>query len=180
MNNKIAEQNNTGEGIAPRVYVGTYGKYNSGSIAGKWLDLEDYADKEDFLKACAELHKGEHDPEFMFQDYEGIPQGMVSESHIDDELWEWIALDGDDRELVTVYQKNVDESGTIEQAREAFGGRYKDEADWAYEFLRDTGGLDGMPEHLQNYFDYEAYARDAGYNGMSFVKHEGETWVFNS
>ncbi|MDO8250269.1 MAG: antirestriction protein ArdA [Rhodoferax sp.] len=25
----------------PRVYVGTYAKYNEGSIEGGWLDLED-------------------------------------------------------------------------------------------------------------------------------------------
>lgn len=27
------------------VYVGTYGKYNNGSLFGAWLDLSDYADK---------------------------------------------------------------------------------------------------------------------------------------
>jgi hypothetical protein len=27
----------------PRIYVGTYAKYNAGSIAGAWLDLDDYA-----------------------------------------------------------------------------------------------------------------------------------------
>ncbi|MBQ6977044.1 MAG: antirestriction protein ArdA, partial [Paludibacteraceae bacterium] len=26
-----------------RCYVGTYGKYNGGSLAGGWLDLSDYA-----------------------------------------------------------------------------------------------------------------------------------------
>ena len=33
-----------------RVYVGTYGKYNNGSLFGAWLDLSDYSDKEDFTK----------------------------------------------------------------------------------------------------------------------------------
>lgn len=50
------------------VYCGTYGKYAAGSIDGKWLDLSNYADMDEFLEACAELHKDEHDPEFMFQD----------------------------------------------------------------------------------------------------------------
>jgi antirestriction protein len=48
-----------------RVYVGTYGKYNTGSIKGAWLNLADYADKEAFLTACTELHKDESDPELM-------------------------------------------------------------------------------------------------------------------
>ena len=51
------------------VYVGTYGKYNNGSLLGAWLDLSDYADKEEFYEACRELHKDEEDAEFMFQDY---------------------------------------------------------------------------------------------------------------
>lgn len=28
-----------------RVYVGTYNKYNNGSLFGKWLDLSDYSDQ---------------------------------------------------------------------------------------------------------------------------------------
>ena len=47
-----------------RVYVGTYGKYNNGSLFGAWLDLSDYADKEEFYEACRELHKDEEDAEF--------------------------------------------------------------------------------------------------------------------
>lgn len=52
------------------VYVGTYAKYNAGSIYGDWLMLSDYADIEDFYEACRELHADEEDPEFMFQDWE--------------------------------------------------------------------------------------------------------------
>ena len=59
-----------------RVYVGTYGKYNNGSLFGKWLDLSDYNTYGDFLKACKQLHKGERDPEFMIQDSEGFPDGL--------------------------------------------------------------------------------------------------------
>ena len=62
------------------VYVGTYGKYNNGSLFGAWLDLSDYADKEEFYEACRELHKDEEDAEFMFQDYENIPENLISES----------------------------------------------------------------------------------------------------
>ena len=35
-----------------RVYVGTYNKYNNGSLFGKWLDLSDYSDKDEFMEAC--------------------------------------------------------------------------------------------------------------------------------
>ena len=41
------------------VYVGTYAKYNDGSIFGKWLKLSDYADRKEFYEACAQLHSDE-------------------------------------------------------------------------------------------------------------------------
>lgn len=59
-----------------RVYVGTYKKYNEGSLNGGWLNLADYATYGDFLRACKQLHKGEHDPEFMIQDSEDFPDGL--------------------------------------------------------------------------------------------------------
>lgn len=71
-----------------RVYVGTYHKYNSGSLAGKWLTLADYANRDEFYAACRDIHKDEADPEFMFQDWEGVPSWMIGESHIDAEVWD--------------------------------------------------------------------------------------------
>ena len=60
----------------PRVYVGTYGKYNNGSLAGGWLSLKDCKDYKQFLSKCRALHRGERDPEFMIQDCEGFPDGL--------------------------------------------------------------------------------------------------------
>lgn len=71
-----------------RIYVGTYAKYNDGSIFGKWFDLSDFSDKDDFMTACAELHKDEEDPEFMFQDWENIPDDLICESWLSDNFFE--------------------------------------------------------------------------------------------
>ena len=73
------------EGAA--VYVGTYAKYNAGSLAGKWMRLNDYKDKADFIKACNELHKDEEEPELMFQSWEHVPSWMITESSIDEAVW---------------------------------------------------------------------------------------------
>ena len=69
------------------VYVGTYGKYNNGSLFGAWLDLSDYADKEEFYEACRELHKDEEDAEFMFQDWENVPERLIGESWISENFF---------------------------------------------------------------------------------------------
>jgi hypothetical protein len=55
----------------PAVYVGTYHQYNGGSIFGKWFDLTDFDDEDEFYDACRALHAAEDDPEFMFQDWKG-------------------------------------------------------------------------------------------------------------
>ncbi|MFM2838999.1 antirestriction protein ArdA, partial [Klebsiella pneumoniae] len=36
----------------PAVYVGTYHQYNGGSIFGKWFDLTDFDDEDEFYDAC--------------------------------------------------------------------------------------------------------------------------------
>lgn len=164
-----------------RIYVGTYAKYNDGNLFGAWLDLEDYSDKDEFIAACLMLHRDEDDPELMFQDWEDIPTGMVSESSVNESVWEWLELDDDDKELLKVYQEDIDSTGDIEKARESFFGKYDKETDWAAEYWEETGLLQSIPQDLQGYIDYESYAHDAKCSGdWSFIRHEGDVWVFRS
>ena len=137
-----------------RIYVGTYAKYNAGSIAGQWLDLSDYADKDAFLAACAELHKDESDPELMFQDMEGIPDGMASESHINEDVWEWLALDESDRVILKLYRE-YGMDGDIDAALDAYAGTANSEADFAQEQAEET---ESIPKDLPAWIviDWEA------------------------
>lgn len=163
------------------IYVGTYRKYNNGSIAGAWIDL-DGLDKDAFWEKVNELHAdeiaatGEIEP--MFQDWEGVPKGMVSESYINDELWAWLELDEDDRELVDLYRAEVNQDGTIEQARECFRGKADSETDWAYDWWEETGMSASIPKDLRGYIDYAAWVRDMKHSGVNFVRHNGDVWVF--
>lgn len=160
----------------PRVYVGTYAKYNAGSIAGAWLNLEDYADHDDFTAACYRLHADEDDPELMFQDFEGFPREFYNESSIDPDLWEWIDLDDHDKALLAVYRDHVDESGTLETARDAYCGHgYDTPGDYAYQLAEDCGDL---PKHWSSYIDWDVVARELGYDGYTFARVNGEIWVF--
>lgn len=67
------------------VYVGTYKKYNNGSLDGAWLKLEDYASYKDFVEACRKLHKDEKDPELMIQDTSEMPDGLNCGEWLDEE-----------------------------------------------------------------------------------------------
>ncbi len=144
------------------IYVGTYWKYNRGSIFGEWLDPSDYPDKGAFIEACRALHKDEENPELMFQDHEGIPDGLISESSIDANLWEVLALDSD-LDAAQAYLA-IFETWDKEDFGDRFIGEYNSWEDMAIQFLEDSGQLQALPEKLRYYFDYEAYADDLKFN----------------
>jgi antirestriction protein len=163
--------------MTARLYVGTYAKYNAGSIRGAWLDLEDYADRDAFLAACAELHKDEADPELMFQDYEGFPRGWYCESSAPpEELWQWLELSETQQTVLQVYQENISDSGTIAQAEEAYYGTFKSEEEFAEELWTETADI---PDNLIGYIDWERVARDLRAD-YSMCDHDGQVWVFRN
>lgn len=155
-----------------RLYVGTYAKYNAGNLAGSWLDLEDYADKDEFLAACQELHADESDPELMFQDYEDIPESLYSESAISSQIWDWLELDEDERIIADIYA-DVCVKFDIDKARDCFAGKADSLEDWCAEFLEETGLLNQIPDNLRYYFDYAAYARDLELGGDVWTSRKG-------
>ena len=115
-----------------RCYVGTYGKYNEGSLYGKWLDLNDYATYADFCAACKALHKNEHDPEFMIQDWENLPDGFpavewISESEFNDIK---AAMQSEQKLNVQIIDYSdkafalVGETKTIKDGLKNLGGRF--------------------------------------------------------
>ncbi|MEB8610279.1 antirestriction protein ArdA [Cronobacter sakazakii] len=145
----------------PAVYVGTYHKYNCGSIFGQWFDLTDFDDKDEFQEACRALHANEADPEFMYQDWEGIPSNFASESSVD-----WAFIDAykraRDAGRDAAFIAWADYCGECDY--DAFDDAYRGEAEseeaFAQQHVEDCGLLNDLPESLRGYFDYEAYGRD--------------------
>lgn len=145
-----------------RIYVGTYAKYNSGSIYGAWLDLDQYADHGEFLEACSRLHADEEDPEFMYQDWEGIPASMVGESWLSEAVWD--IMGEPDLEAVRAYL-SIFGAWDADDFQDRYRGHFQSWQDMAEELLEEAGELDQIPEHLRYYFDYAAYARDLRVGG---------------
>jgi antirestriction protein len=164
-----------------KIYVGTYHKYNNGSIKGDWLDLEDYASNDDFYEACRELHNDEPDPELMFQDWEDIPASFITECSLDERVWDWLELDEDDRQTVSLYLDEIDRQSTVEEALDCYDGEHDTEEDWARDFWASTGMSSQLPEYAQNYIDYESYARDCRLGGdITFVHKAGTVKAFRN
>jgi len=144
----------------PAIYVGTYGKYNNGSIAGKWLSLDEHDTKEKFYDAARKLHKNEHDPELMFQDFESFPTEFYGESGCDSRLWDWLALDKHERDIVESWLDQVGGTDSVEYILDHYVGSASSWSEHVKDYADYSGDLDSIPEHLQRYFDYEAYGRD--------------------
>jgi antirestriction protein len=163
--------NDTTTEVKPALYVGTYAKYNNGSIAGKWLYLEDYADTTAFLKACEELHKDESDPELMFQDFEGFPKEFYSESCSIvelDKLYEWVNMDIGDRSMVEEYcdatGESLDDIGDLEEINDRLycilDYTYSSDDNNAMGDYILENELIEVPESLQGYIDTQSLGRD--------------------
>jgi antirestriction protein len=155
----------------PAIYVGTYHKYNCGSLEGEWLDLATFDSWEDFLHTCRELHADEADPEFMAQDFCDMPQGLYSECFQEadfDRVKQYIELaDEYSAEAVAAF---VDNYGAeyLDNFASQYVGEYRDEEDFAWQIFEDCYAHD-MPEFAARYFDIAAFARDLFIDGYTFV-----------
>lgn len=147
---------------APAVYVGTWAKYNNGSIEGCWFnDLTVFETESDFLAAARKFHQDEKDPEFMYQDYENFPSGMASEYGFN---WAYVegyrlAREEGCEDAWYAWFSNFRDT-CYEQFRDAWLGRYDSEIAFAMEYVDDCGFLSEVPDTVARYFDYEAFARD--------------------
>jgi antirestriction protein len=172
--------------------VGTYGQYNSGSLFGKWFDLTDYVDLKEFLQDCYEFHRNELDPELMFQDWENIPDFLISECSLNKEAFAYFEatseMDDETAEAFEIYCKQINywpsNGYELEDQLESFqecyrgssGGSGKDATlEYAYQYVEETGLLSAMPSTLEKYFNYEAFARDLFLEGYS--NYDGHIFI---
>lgn len=142
----------------PAIYCGTYAKYNEGSLFGKWFDLDEFSDKDEFIEACLELHSDEEDPELMFQDWENIPGDLCSESSVSEKVWEYMeACEAREQGAVDAYL-DIFGSWELDQFDERYcGGGYDRFVDYAEEFFDENYEC---PDFLREYIDMERFARD--------------------
>jgi antirestriction protein len=172
----------------PQIYVGTYAKYNNGSLFGQWVDLEIYDTKDDFFDQCKKIHNNEEDPELMFQDYENIPKALISECSVSDNLFDYIhAIKDMEDETIEALGLFIDEKGInedtdfeelVQDFRDEYQGHYQGsegtELEFTYQYIEELGILNEIPAHLQNYFDYKSYAVDLFIE--DFVNYDGHVF----
>ena len=145
--------------MSAKIYCSTFAKYNNGSLKGEWIELEGHT-KESFLFRCKEIHWDEPSPELMFQDFEGFPRELYSESFISKNLFEFLELSENEKEIVEAYLEATGYSGEhieFENALEAFCGEYDSEEEFAEQTCEECEMIPAeLPDWIKFCIDWKA------------------------
>jgi antirestriction protein len=152
-----------------RIYVSTYGQYNSGGLKGEWLELDNlsYEEYQEEVQRIIEPLDGE---EPMIQDFEGFPECFYNESGIDPKLFEVLETCSDSElDYVFKYLENNDSSESIERIQEMYLGHYNSWEEFIDEQL-DMGWLNIQDDTIRAYLDYEKLERELS---MDYIEIDG-------
>lgn len=152
-----------------RIFLTNLGKYNEGELVGKWVELpcDDFnAELESIGVKKNSLYE-----EYFITDYENDWSVQVGEYENLDTLNDLaqrladIENKGDKnwlRAFMEAYSDDVEYALDNYENSEFYPSMTIEEV--AVEFLNECFKI---PEGLENYIDYEAYARDLGYDGYT-------------
>ena len=154
----------------PALYVGTYFKYNCGSIFGAWIDLTACADYEEFMDVCHHLHADEQDPELMFQDFMYFPERWYTESGITEEVFDkiifWFGLSEDKQKAYEEFMWLYSDED-YQHFENSYIGDYKSEEEYAREYAEDNYPSFARSA-LASFIDYEKFADELFSLDLSF------------
>lgn len=159
---EAVSQHKSGCDGEPSVYVGTYGKYNDGSLCGLWIDLSSFNSYNDFINFCKAIHADEEDPELMAQDYECFPRQWYNEGFMSEEDFDHIKeyTEMCDKHSVEAVDDYMELHDDLDNFEEAYCGEWDSEEDFARHIVEECYNLEKMMGNLANYFDYEAFGRE--------------------
>jgi len=156
--------------INPRLWIGSLSDYNAGNLIGDWYDISDAQDIYDGIEEVLSKSLEPNAEEWFFADHEGWGGYQPGEYESPDTLGEIAEA------LHTVYEPEAfaiwldNHHGDIEYALATFneaylgfygGGNFSDPMlEYAYQYVDDTGMLQGVDAPIASYFDYEKFARD--------------------
>lgn len=152
-----------------KIFISNLKEYNNEKIIGEWVSLP----CEGLEEVLNKISNNGND-ELFISDYETDISNLKISEYDDilqlNEIAEEIDNLSDDE--VIALQAYLEQYNDIEQAlEEVRQGNYRiyyncdNMEDVAYQVVNDCGLLDGAPEELKVYFDYEAYGRDLSING---------------
>jgi antirestriction protein len=145
----------------PRVYVACLASYNAGILHGEWIDADQVADV--IREEIADMLANSPTPgaeEFAIHDYEGFGGISLGEYEDIDHVATLGALLVEHGAAFGAYVGHVGvDHATEDGFQDSYCGEWDSEEAYAEE-LFDELYLHEVPEHVQHYIDYSAFARD--------------------
>lgn len=158
-----------------RIAINSLSDYNAGNLVYKWFDVEDYADQTEFKGAIyewlSELNAtdGGSREEWSVGDTDTIPDSFVSEHDVSGSLWDY--LDLCQRLGAEAVDAAVDCEIPLDRFHELYNGSFNCDEAFAMNHADNIGLLQDVPEHIAQYFDWSAYARDLMFSFSSSNGH---------
>ena len=154
-------------------------------LIGEWVDLP--VSEEELEKVFKRIGINDEYEEYFITDYESDIDGLkVGEYENVDDLNELAeALEDLDSEEENVLSVMLEDGCTFEEALEKIKDRdymvyYNCDSmeDVAYQVVEESGLLDGVPEKVARYFNYEAYGRDLEIEGTFYQINNAYIEIF--
>lgn len=151
-----------------KINVTNLKKYNEGALVGEWVSLP----CEGLEEVLNEISNNGND-ELFISDYETDINGLKISEYEDILQLNEIAeeIEGMYEDELIAFQAYLEEYNMEQALEEVRQGNYRiyyncdNMEDVACQVVNDCGLLDGAPEELKVYFDYEAYGRDLDIEG---------------
>lgn len=120
---------------------------------------------------CNGIGKVPSAEEWAVHDYDDVP-GEWGEHPDLDKLCEFVEtleeLDDTEREAFIAYRDNEGDQVTVDSFRDAYAGQHDSWEAFAQEYVEESGLLQGVPDTLARYFDFEGYGRDMRLGGDAY------------
>lgn len=153
-----------------KIFISNLKEYNNGKIIGEWVSLPCEG-----LEEVLDKISNNGNDELFISDYETDLNSLKIGEYEDilqlNEIAEEIEEMRED-ELIAFQAYLEQYANNMEQAlEEVHQGNYRiyyncdNMEDVAYQAVNESGLLDGVPEQVKMYFDYEAYGRDLSIDG---------------
>jgi len=164
----------------PRIYVACLASYNAGILHGEWIDATDAETIREAIQEMLEKSPIPGAEEWAIHDFEGFGGIQLDEWEDIDRVAELGALIDERGKAFAAYANHVGvDYATEESFQDAYCGEWDSEQAYA-ENLFDELYLHEVPDHIQNYIDYEAFARDLFINDNYSVESDSGVYVFRN
>ena len=167
----------------PRIYVACLAAYNGGRLHGEWIDADQSAD--DIQEAIKRMLSGSPEPgaeEWAIHDHESFQGIAIGESASVENVVAIAELLREHESAGAIAYRHFNDLDDARKAlTENYYGEWSSLADWAEDYLQDTGGLENVPESLRSYIDFARWERDLEMSGDIFsVEVDRKVHVFSN